>query len=171
MILREIVLSGAPPSNSSPSISEMSSSFVSTSSAQSLEYDSAWPVKRPDLDDFGRPKKGTRALSGTVNDGEKPRVGKRASKDILPQYKARRTRTREKATPRIHPLLTLSKKQLMNSMTISHLSSWTLKIPFHHLDVDRRRRSFRSKCKSIQRSSMRNERNWQSAERSGEWIC
>jgi hypothetical protein len=87
MILREIVLSGAPPSNSSPSISEMSSSFVSTSSAQSIEYDSAWPVKRPDLDDFGRPKKGTRALSG--HEVEKPKVVKRVSKDILPQYKAR----------------------------------------------------------------------------------
>jgi len=89
MILREIVLSGAPPSTGSPSISEMSSSFVSTSSAQSVEYDSAWPVKRPDLDDFGRPKKGTRTLSGTVNDEEKPKVPKRVSKDILPQYKAR----------------------------------------------------------------------------------
>jgi len=89
MILREIVLSGAPPtSNGSPS-SEMSSSYISTSSAQSTDFDSAWPVKRPDLDDFGRPKKGTRTLSVVGDDGEKSKIGKRVSEDVLPQYKAR----------------------------------------------------------------------------------
>ena len=86
MILREIVLSGATnTSNGSPVISDLSSSFVSTSSAKS-DTDSAWPVKRPDLDEFGRPKKGTRALS---NNEEKPKIVKRISKDVLPQYKAR----------------------------------------------------------------------------------
>jgi hypothetical protein len=87
MILREIVLSGAPPtSHGSPAISDTSSSFLSTSSAQSTDFDSAWPVKRPDLDEIGRPKKGTRAL---YNNEEKPRIGKRVSKEVLPQYKAR----------------------------------------------------------------------------------
>jgi len=93
MILREIVLSGAPTQSTTDGsvLSDLSSSITSASSAQSPDLESIWPVKRPDLDDFGRPKKGTRALSSTV-DGEKPIITKRPSKDnstILPQYTAR----------------------------------------------------------------------------------
>jgi len=98
MILREIVLSGAPTSLTAPSpaLSDTSSSVISLSaSAHSPEPStSSWPVQRPDLDHLGRPKKGTKLLTldGSV-DPRKRRVTKRPSRDVqttvMPQYTAR----------------------------------------------------------------------------------
>jgi hypothetical protein len=89
MILREIVLSGAPSTGTikgSP-VSEASSSAMSTSSARWPEINPVWPVKRPDLDDLGRPKKGTRALYG--NETKVTKKSSREIGDILPQYTAK----------------------------------------------------------------------------------
>jgi len=68
MILKEIVLTG---STSNPPIdsSSVSSSYMSLSSIDSP--DGSWIIRRPDLDENGKPRKGSRTLSGTVVDVKK----------------------------------------------------------------------------------------------------
>lgn len=71
LILKEIVLTGAMtahhqrPCGLSPSLSSISSSAMSLSSGCSADAGSngRWTVRRPDLDESGRPRRGSRTIS------------------------------------------------------------------------------------------------------------
>lgn len=70
MILREIVLSATSPPTAqrdSPGCSDLSSSAISLSSSAYSSHDGGetgrWPVRRPDLDEHGQPRRGTKVLS------------------------------------------------------------------------------------------------------------
>lgn len=67
MILREIVLSVHPPPLLSDKCSSPNLSLSLSSSAYSSNDGTGiWPVRRPDLDDQGQPRRGTKIVGGTV---------------------------------------------------------------------------------------------------------
>lgn len=88
MILREIVLSAHPPLDmnyESPGCSDISSSAISLSSSTYSSHDGGdayrWPVKRPDLDQNGQPRKGSKSLGTSLGPDSGGKLVKKTSKD------------------------------------------------------------------------------------------
>lgn len=93
MILREVVLSAHSPIRDSPICSDVSSSAISLSSSAYSTQEGGdmyrWPVKRPDLDGNGLPRRGSKSLNGVAAPSSTGKLGKKPSRDYVASQQIR----------------------------------------------------------------------------------